>query len=113
MMPYDGSSFFNSIVLIFSHVDYSTTCCSNIVIITVGARGSDEDKETAAIRNTEIFKEIIPEVVARSPECILIIVSHPGWLKFLLQYITSLNLSFLSFAFQKKMETKSCSADMK
>lgn len=51
---------------------------SAICIVAAGSRGNNEDKEEAAKRNTEIFKNIIPEVVKRSPDCILIIVSHPG-----------------------------------
>lgn len=59
-------------------LDYAMMVNSAICIIAAGSRGNNEDKEAAAMRNTEIFKTIIPEVVQRSPDCILIVVSHPG-----------------------------------
>lgn len=55
--------------------NYSISNNSRICIITVGAGGED-DRETL-IRNTNIFKEIIPEVVKYNPHAVLLIVTNP------------------------------------
>ncbi|KAK9747456.1 lactate/malate dehydrogenase, NAD binding domain [Popillia japonica] len=59
------------------YLDYASSADSKICIVTAGATVAGDNKELTAKQNTEIFKEIIPELVKYSPNCILIICSQP------------------------------------
>ncbi|KAF5276472.1 hypothetical protein FQA39_LY06541 [Lamprigera yunnana] len=55
--------------------NYTISDNSQICIITVGA-GGDNDRQTL-IRNTNIFKDVIPKVAMHNPDSILLIVTDP------------------------------------
>lgn len=56
--------------------DYSAANLSKIIIITAGARNFD-NKETATKQNTEIFRELIPQLISHADNAIFIICSYP------------------------------------
>ncbi|KAK9095432.1 hypothetical protein Scep_026901 [Stephania cephalantha] len=63
---------------ILSSVDFSSTTGSDLCIVTAGARQIPGESRLNLIhRNVELFQKIIPTVAAKSPECILMIVSNP------------------------------------
>ncbi|KAF5303700.1 hypothetical protein FQR65_LT00844 [Abscondita terminalis] len=62
-------------VKVYGGKGYYFSSNSRICIITIGA-GYDEHQD-AIIRNTTIFKDVIPKVVKNSPNAILIIVTNP------------------------------------
>ncbi|KAK9095433.1 hypothetical protein Scep_026902 [Stephania cephalantha] len=63
---------------ILSSVDFSSTVGSDLCIVTAGARQtSGESRLNLIHRNVELFQKIIPTATAKSPECILLIVSNP------------------------------------
>lgn len=48
--------------------------------MTAGARQQEgESRLNLVQRNVNIFKFIIPNIVKYSPNCILMVVSNPGW----------------------------------
>ncbi|XP_075858958.1 L-lactate dehydrogenase A-like 6B [Microcebus murinus] len=58
--------------------DYSVTACSNLVIITAGARQEKgETRLNLVQRNVAIFKSMISSIIQYSPHCKMIIVSNP------------------------------------
>lgn len=60
--------------------DYSVTANSKVVVVTAGARQQEgESRLNLVQRNVNIFKFIIPNIVKYSPNCILLVVSNPGW----------------------------------
>lgn len=60
--------------------DYSVTANSKVVVVTAGARQQEgESRLNLVQRNVNIFKFIIPNIVKYSPNCILMVVSNPGW----------------------------------
>ncbi|GJQ68680.1 hypothetical protein Trydic_g17220 [Trypoxylus dichotomus] len=63
--------------LISSSTDYASSADSKICIITAGATVIGDNRELTARQNTEIFKEIVPELVKYSPNSILVICSQP------------------------------------
>ncbi|KAK9144408.1 hypothetical protein Sjap_004311 [Stephania japonica] len=63
---------------ILSSVDFSSTAGSDLCIVTAGARQIPGESRLNLIhRNVELFQKIIPAVAAKSPECMLLIVSNP------------------------------------
>lgn len=79
------------------YLDYASSADSKICIVTAGATVAGDNKELTAKQNTEIFKEIIPELVKYSPNCILIICSQPGKNSMLLAIILRILNSYCSF----------------
>eukprot|EP01147_Barroeca_monosierra_P008083 gene8083-759_t len=66
--------------------DYSETKNSDICIITAGARQNPGESRLSLVdRNVAIFKQIVPKIVALSPDVIIIVVSNPADI---LAYIT-------------------------
>lgn len=58
--------------------DYPDTKDSDIVIITAGlAQKQGETRIDLVNRNIEIYKQMIPQIVAYNPEAILLVVSNP------------------------------------
>ncbi|XP_017780489.1 PREDICTED: L-lactate dehydrogenase B chain-like [Nicrophorus vespilloides] len=57
--------------------DYASTANSKICIVTAGARGSEDKKDVIVRQNTEIFRQIVPQLVSHSPNCILLVCSYP------------------------------------
>jgi malate dehydrogenase len=58
--------------------DYAATAGSDIVVITAGlARKPGMSRDDLLFKNAEIVGAVVQEVVARSPEAILIVVTNP------------------------------------
>ena len=58
--------------------DYAATANSDIVVITAGIpRKPGMSRDDLLHTNFKIMSDVVPKVVAQSPECILIIVSNP------------------------------------
>lgn len=58
--------------------DYDETANSDVIIITAGVRQQPgEDRLSLVGRNAEMLKGVIPNLVSKSPNTILIIVSNP------------------------------------
>lgn len=63
---------------VFGTKDYRETASSDIVVITAGiARKPGMSRDDLLTTNAKIVGEVIDQVVARSPNCILIVVSNP------------------------------------
>ncbi|VDK67478.1 unnamed protein product [Litomosoides sigmodontis] len=72
-----GVPFMNPCV-IRSSVDYDITKGSKLCIVTAGVRQREGESRLSLVqRNVEIFKGIIPKLVANSPDTMLLIVSNP------------------------------------
>lgn len=72
-----GLTFLNH-VKVDAGTDYSITAGSKLCIVTAGARQREgESRLNLVQRNTDIFKGIIPKLVALSPDATLLIVSNP------------------------------------
>jgi malate dehydrogenase len=58
--------------------DYDLTTGSDVVVVTAGlARKPGMSRDDLLAKNTEIVTEVVKQIVARSPETILIIVTNP------------------------------------
>lgn len=58
--------------------DYAVSAQSDFVVITAGARQREGESRLDLVgRNLAIFKSIIPQIVAASPECTICVVSNP------------------------------------
>ncbi len=58
--------------------DYDLTAGSDVVVVTAGlARKPGMSRDDLLAKNTEIVTEVIKQIVSRSPETILIIVTNP------------------------------------
>ncbi|HZF09550.1 MAG TPA: malate dehydrogenase [Thermoanaerobaculia bacterium] len=58
--------------------DYDPTAGSDICVVTAGlARKPGMSRDDLLAKNTEILKEVVEQLVKRSPETILIIVTNP------------------------------------
>jgi malate dehydrogenase len=58
--------------------DYEPTAGSDICVVTAGlARKPGMSRDDLLAKNTEILKEVVEQLVKRSPETILIIVTNP------------------------------------
>jgi malate dehydrogenase len=58
--------------------DYDATTGSDICVVTAGlARKPGMSRDDLLAKNTEILKEVVAQLVQRSPETILIIVTNP------------------------------------
>jgi malate dehydrogenase len=58
--------------------DYDPTAGSDICVVTAGlARKPGMSRDELLAKNTEILKEVVEQLVKRSPETILIIVTNP------------------------------------
>jgi malate dehydrogenase len=58
--------------------DYDATAGSDICVVTAGlARKPGMSRDDLLAKNTEILKEVVAQLVKRSPETILIIVTNP------------------------------------
>src|SRR5215510_8548111 len=58
--------------------DYAPTAGSDICVVTAGlARKPGMSRDDLIAKNTEIVTEVIKQIVSRSPETILIIVTNP------------------------------------
>jgi malate dehydrogenase len=58
--------------------DYDATTGSDVVVVTAGlARKPGMSRDDLLAKNTEIVTEVVKQIVARSPETILIIVTNP------------------------------------
>ncbi|MEA2693935.1 MAG: malate dehydrogenase, partial [Acidobacteriota bacterium] len=58
--------------------DYDPTAGSDICVVTAGlARKPGMSRDDLLAKNTEILKEVVGELVKRSPDTILIIVTNP------------------------------------
>jgi len=72
-----GQAFLRTIKIVAS-TDYTVTKGSKICVITAGARQNEGESRLSLVqRNVSIFKNIIPNLVKYSPDCILLIVSNP------------------------------------
>lgn len=59
--------------------DYDITKGSKLCVVTAGVRQREGESRLSLVqRNVEIFKGIIPKLVANSPDTMLLIVSNPG-----------------------------------
>lgn len=60
-------------------LDYAVTANSKIVVLTAGVRQQEgESRLNLVQRNVNVFKNIVPQVVKYSPNCIILVVSNPG-----------------------------------
>jgi malate dehydrogenase len=58
--------------------DYAPTAGSDVVVVTAGlARKPGMSRDDLVSKNTEIIREVVAQVVERSPETILIMVTNP------------------------------------
>jgi malate dehydrogenase len=58
--------------------DYDLTTGSDVVVVTAGlARKPGMSRDDLLAKNTEIVTEVVKQIVARSPQTILIIVTNP------------------------------------
>jgi malate dehydrogenase len=58
--------------------DYDLTAGSDVVVVTAGlARKPGMSRDDLLAKNTEIVTEVVKQIVSRSPETILIIVTNP------------------------------------
>jgi L-lactate dehydrogenase len=58
--------------------DYAVSANSDLVIITAGARQREGESRLGLVaRNLQIFKSLVPAVVAASPRCTICVVSNP------------------------------------
>ncbi|KAF2365289.1 L-lactate dehydrogenase [Trinorchestia longiramus] len=65
-------------VKINASTDYAVTAGSKVCIVTAGARQREGESRLSLVqRNTDIFKNIIPNLIKHSPDTILLIVSNP------------------------------------
>lgn len=63
-------------------LDYKITKESKVCVITAGCRQREGESRLSLVqRNTEIFKDIVPQLVKYSPETIILVVSNPGKLE--------------------------------
>lgn len=64
-------------------IDYGITKGSKLCVVTAGVRQHEGESRLSLVqRNVEIFKGIIPKLVANSPDTMLLIVSNPGLIIF-------------------------------
>ncbi|XP_011495351.1 PREDICTED: L-lactate dehydrogenase [Ceratosolen solmsi marchali] len=72
-----GSSFLKN-ARISASTDYGASANSSICVITAGVRQREGETRLDLVqRNTDVLKQIIPQLVMYSPNTILIIVSNP------------------------------------
>ncbi|VDN89023.1 unnamed protein product [Brugia pahangi] len=72
-----GVPFMNPCIIRAS-VDYEITKGSKLCVVTAGVRQREGESRLSLVqRNVEIFKGIIPKLVANSPDAMLLIVSNP------------------------------------
>ncbi|EJW88316.1 L-lactate dehydrogenase [Wuchereria bancrofti] len=72
-----GVPFMNPCIIRAS-VDYEITKGSKLCVVTAGVRQREGESRLSLVqRNVEIFKGIIPKLVANSPDTMLLIVSNP------------------------------------
>ncbi|XP_067012117.1 L-lactate dehydrogenase [Anabrus simplex] len=72
-----GSTFLRNSKISCS-TDYAVTTKSKLCIVTAGVRQKpDESRLDLVQRNTDVFKNIIPQLIKYSPETVLLIVSNP------------------------------------
>ncbi|XP_078271327.1 ubiquitin-conjugating enzyme E2 variant 3 [Rhinoraja longicauda] len=57
--------------------DYSKSADSSVVIVTANTWGGEESYLEALQCNVDLFRNIIPNVVQHSPNCVLVIASQP------------------------------------
>ena len=77
-MPFGLGSLGGYDVSVTGANNYEPTANSDIVIITAGSpRKPGMSRDDLLWKNEEIVAEVTRQVVARSPKCILIIVSNP------------------------------------
>ncbi|TRY96009.1 hypothetical protein DNTS_002167 [Danionella cerebrum] len=85
MMDLQHGSLFLKTPKIVSGKDYSVSAGSRVVVVTAGVRQQEgESRLNLVQRNVNIFKNIIPQIVKYSPDCILIVVSNPARFRFLM-----------------------------
>jgi len=78
MMDLQHGSLFLRNPRICGTTDFAASAHSSICIITAGVRQREGESRLELVhRNTEIFKNIIPQLVKHSPDTILIVVSNP------------------------------------
>lgn len=69
---------FMSPCVIRASADYGITKGSKLCVVTAGVRQREGESRLSLVqRNVEIFKGIIPKLVANSPDTMLLIVSNP------------------------------------
>ncbi|CAJ0601685.1 unnamed protein product [Cylicocyclus nassatus] len=80
MMDLQHGQAFTGRTVIRADTKYDITDHSKLCIITAGLRQKiGETRLSLVQRNTDVFKKIIPELVKRSPETILLVVANPGF----------------------------------
>ena len=68
-------SAFGPHISIFGGTDYALTAHSTLVVITAGVRQSvGESRLSLVSRNYDIFSKIVPQIVAFSPNCVILVV---------------------------------------
>lgn len=77
-MDLQHGSLFMKMPKIVSSKDYQVTANSNLVIITAGVRQKKGETRLDLVqRNLAIFKLMVSDIMAHSPNCKIIIVSNP------------------------------------
>lgn len=60
-------------------LDFCVSSNSKVVILTAGARQSEEENRLDVLKkNVEIFKTIIPQLVQYSPDAVFVVATNPG-----------------------------------
>lgn len=78
MMDLQHGSLFLKTPKITSSTDYAVSANSRIVVITGGVRQQEgESRLNLVQRNVNVFKNVVPQVVKYSPNCIILVVSNP------------------------------------
>ncbi|XP_028043191.1 L-lactate dehydrogenase isoform X2 [Bombyx mandarina] len=78
MMDLQHGSAFMRNAKIQSSTDYSITAGSKICVVTAGVRQREGESRLDLVqRNTDVLKQIIPQLIKYSPDTILVIASNP------------------------------------
>jgi hypothetical protein len=78
MMDLQHGSAFARRCVVKAGADYALTANSTIVIITAGARQREGESRLDLVgRNLAIFRGIVPQLVAHSPDAVICVVANP------------------------------------
>ncbi|XP_077425170.1 L-lactate dehydrogenase B-B chain [Vanacampus margaritifer] len=78
MMDLQHGSLFLKTGKIVADKDYSVTAGSRVVVLTAGVRQREGESRLDLVqRNVAIFKRVVPQIVAHSPDCVIVVVSNP------------------------------------
>ncbi|XP_051916608.1 L-lactate dehydrogenase B-B chain-like [Hippocampus zosterae] len=78
LMDLQHGSLFLKTSKMVAGTDYSVTANSRVVVLTAGVRQREGESRLDLVqRNVDIFKRVVPQIVAYSPDCVILVVSNP------------------------------------